>query len=69
MDILLEGGHIPKANYKYISLTNLVLDEKYENNSGRVLLKLYRIIGNIIVTPIGSVYYLNIGDNLECKVE
>jgi hypothetical protein len=69
MDISLEGGYIPEANYKRISLTNLVLDEKYENNSGRVLLKLYRIIGNIIVTPIGSIYYLNIRDNLEYKAE
>jgi hypothetical protein len=33
MNILLEGGHIPKANYEYISLTNLVLDKKYKNNS------------------------------------
>jgi hypothetical protein len=32
MDILLEG-HISEVDYKPIFLTNLVLDEKYKNNS------------------------------------
>ncbi|KAH8797033.1 kinase-like domain-containing protein [Hyaloscypha sp. PMI_1271] len=65
MDIPSEGGHIPEADYERISLTNLVLDEKYENNGGRVLLKLHGMTGNITVTPVGNMYYLDVGDDLE----
>jgi hypothetical protein len=69
MDVPSEGGHVPEADYERISLANLVLDEKYENNGGRVLLKLHGTTGNTTVTPAGSVCYLDVGDDLECKAE
>ena len=69
MDVPSEGGHVPEADYERISLANLVLDEKYENNGGRVLLKLHGMTGNTTVTPVGNMYYLDVGDDLECKAE
>ena len=38
MDILTEEGYLPEADHEPISLANLVLDEKYKNNSVRVIL-------------------------------
>jgi hypothetical protein len=69
IDIPLEEGHLPKANYKPISLANLVLDEKYKNNSMRAILQLHKATRTIAVTPASSVCYLNIGDNLESKAK
>lgn len=69
MDIPLEEGHLPKANYEPISLANLVLDEKYKNNGIWVILQLYKAIKTTIVTPAGSICYLDVGDDLESNAK
>jgi hypothetical protein len=69
MDVLSEEGHVSEADYEPISLASLVLDEKYENNGVRVILKFYEAIGTTTVTPADSVCYLDIGDDLESKAK
>jgi hypothetical protein len=69
MDIPPEEGHLPEANHKPISLANLVLDEKYKNNGVQAILQLYRATGTTVVTPTGSVCYLDVGDDLESKAK
>jgi hypothetical protein len=68
MDVPSEG-HIPEADHEPISLTNLVLDEKYENNGVRAILKLHRATRTTTVTPADSVCYLDVGDDLESKAK
>jgi hypothetical protein len=69
MDIPPEEGHLPEADHEPISLANLVLDEKYKNNGVRAILQLYGATGTTVVTPAGSVCYLDVGDDLESKAK
>jgi hypothetical protein len=69
MDILTEEGYLLKADHEPISLANLVLDEKYKNNSVQVILQLYGAIETTTVTPVGSVCYLDVKDDLESNAK
>ena len=59
----MDSSDINGTGHDSISLANLVLDEKYQNNGGRVIL-LYRT-GTIQVAPAKSLQYLDVKSNLE----